>query len=126
MFKHILKKTLIAIATIWLIITISFTLVHTMPGDPIIFLIGEEEYYYLLDNNPAYLEQVTEKFGLNDDLPTQYAGLRSFLYQPEARHRKFPFRRVLDAAALRSDAHHLLHSRHGARHSRGHPPRRSV
>ncbi len=44
-----------------------------MPGDPIIFLIGEEEYYYLLDNNPAYLEQVTEKFGLNDDLPTQYA-----------------------------------------------------
>ena len=73
MFKHILKKTLIAIATIWLIITISFTLVHTMPGDPIIFLIGEEEYYYLLDNNPAYLEQVTEKFGLNDDLPTQYA-----------------------------------------------------
>ena len=73
MFKHILKKTFIAIATIWLIITISFTLVHTMPGDPIIFLIGEEEYYYLLDNNPAYLEQVTEKFGLNDDLPTQYA-----------------------------------------------------
>ena len=73
MFKHILKKTLIAIATIWLIITISFTLVHTMTGDPIIFLIGEEEYYYLLDNNPAYLEQVTEKFGLNDDLPTQYA-----------------------------------------------------
>ena len=43
LFKHILKKTLIAIATIWLIITISFTLVHTMPGDPIIFLIGEEE-----------------------------------------------------------------------------------
>ena len=73
LLKHILKKTLIAVATIWLIITISFTLVHTMPGDPIIFLIGEEEYYYLLDNNPAYLEQVTEKFGLNDDLPTQYA-----------------------------------------------------
>lgn len=135
MFKHILKKTLIAIATIWLIITISFTLVHTMPGDPIIFLIGEEEYYYLLDNNPAYLEQVTEKFGLNDDLPTQYARyMKSVLtldfglsyIQPEARHRKFPFRRVLDAAALRSDAHHLLHSRRGARHSRGHPPRRSV
>ena len=72
MVKHILKKTLIALLTIYLIITISFVLVHTMPGNPIIFLIGEEEYYYLMDNNPAYLEQVTEKYGLNDDLMTQY------------------------------------------------------
>ena len=70
---HILKKALIALLTIWLIITISFVLVHTMPGDPIIFLIGEEEYYYLLDNDPAYLDQLVEKYGLNDDMGTQYA-----------------------------------------------------
>ena len=44
LLKHILKKTLIAVATIWLIITISFTLVHTMPGNPIIFLIGDEGF----------------------------------------------------------------------------------
>lgn len=73
MLRHVLKKTLIAVATIWLIITISFTLVHTMPGDPIIFLIGEEEYYYLLDNDPAYLEQLVDKYGLNDRLSVQYA-----------------------------------------------------
>ncbi|MGI6671675.1 MAG: ABC transporter permease [Christensenellales bacterium] len=72
MFRHVLKKTLIAIATIWIIITISFILVHTMPGDPIIFLIGEEEYYYLLDNNPAYLEQLINKYGLNDSLDVKY------------------------------------------------------
>lgn len=73
LLRHVLKKTLIAVATIWLIITISFTLVHTMPGDPIIFLIGEEEYYYLLDNDPAYLEQLVDKYGLNDRLSVQYA-----------------------------------------------------
>lgn len=72
MLRHILKKTVIAVLTIWLIITISFTLVHTMPGDPIIFLIGEEEYYYLLDNNPAYLDQLIDKYGLNDSLGVQY------------------------------------------------------
>ena len=47
--------------------------IHTMPGDPIIYLIGEEEYYYLLDNDPAFLEQQIEKYGLNDSLPVQYA-----------------------------------------------------
>lgn len=73
MLRHILKKALIALATIWIIITISFVLVHTMPGDPIVFLIGEEEYYYLLDNDPGYLEQLTEKYGLNDGLDVQYA-----------------------------------------------------
>lgn len=72
MLRHVLKKALIAAFTIWLIVTISFTLVHTMPGDPIIFLIGEEEYYYLMDNNPAYLEQLTEKYGLNDSMAVQY------------------------------------------------------
>lgn len=73
MLRHILKKTLIALATIWLIITISFTLVHTMPGDPIIFLIGEEEYYYLLDSDPEYLDRLVEKYGLDDSLSVQYA-----------------------------------------------------
>ena len=72
MLRHILKKTLIALATIWIIITISFVLVHTMPGNPIVFLIGEEEYYYLMDNDPGYLEQLTEKYGLNDGLDVQY------------------------------------------------------
>lgn len=72
MVRHILKKTAVAVLTIWLIITISFALVHTMPGDPIIFLIGEEEYYYLLDNDPEYLNQLVDKYGLNDSLAVQY------------------------------------------------------
>lgn len=72
MLHHVIRKTVISAALIWLIITISFLLVHTMPGDPIVFLIGEEEYYYLLDKDPAYLEQLIEKYGLHDSLGVQY------------------------------------------------------
>ncbi|MDO5425381.1 MAG: ABC transporter permease [Eubacteriales bacterium] len=72
MWKHVLKKVVIALATIYLIITISFVLVHVMPGDPVIHLVGQEEYYYLLDNDPAYLEKLIEKYGLNDSLQVQY------------------------------------------------------
>lgn len=72
MKKHILKKAAAALATIYLIITVSFLLVHIMPGDPVIHLVGQEEYYYLLDNDPSYLEKQIEKYGLNDNLGTQY------------------------------------------------------
>ncbi|MBS5522233.1 MAG: ABC transporter permease [Clostridiales bacterium] len=72
MAKHVLKKLLIALVTIYVIITLSFILVHIMPGDPIIHLVGQEEYYYLLDNDPETLHRMAEKFGLNDSLPVQY------------------------------------------------------
>lgn len=70
--KQILKKMVIALLTIYLIITISFVLVHVMPGDPIIHLVGQEEYYYLLDNDPETLNKMIEKYGLDDSLTVQY------------------------------------------------------
>lgn len=70
--KHIIKKCLIALLTVYIIITISFLLVHMMPGDPVIHLVGQEEYYYLLDNAPETFNDLIEKYGLNDSLPTQY------------------------------------------------------
>lgn len=69
---HIAKKILIAFATIYIIVTLSFILVHIMPGDPIVYLVGQEEYYSLRDENPEELERLEEKYGLNDSLPTQY------------------------------------------------------
>lgn len=70
--RHILRRTTIAVLTVYLIITISFILVHVMPGDPVIHLVGQEEYYYLLDNDPVYLERQIERYGLNESLPVQY------------------------------------------------------
>ena len=52
MTRHIAQKIAMAFVTIFVIITISFFLVHIMPGDPVIHLVGQEEYYYLLDNDP--------------------------------------------------------------------------
>lgn len=70
--KKLLIKILGALFTIYLIISISFCLIHFMPGEPIINLVGQEEYYYLLENNPEELQRITEKYGLNDSMAVQY------------------------------------------------------
>lgn len=44
MTRHIAQKIATAFVTIYVIITISFFLVHIMPGDPVIHLVGQEEY----------------------------------------------------------------------------------
>ena len=43
--KIIINRILISIGTIFLIITISFFLVNSMPGDPLVNIMGDEEYY---------------------------------------------------------------------------------
>ena len=40
MTRHIAQKIATAFVTIFVIITISFFLVHIMPGDPVIHLVG--------------------------------------------------------------------------------------
>ena len=66
------KKFLYAICTVYMIISLSFLLIHIMPGKPIMYLVGQEEYYYLLDQYPAELEALKLKFGLDDSLWVQY------------------------------------------------------
>ena len=72
MTRHIAQKIATAFVTIFVIITISFFLVHIMPGDPVIHLVGQEEYYYLLDNDPETLNKLIARYGLDDSLPVQY------------------------------------------------------
>ena len=63
MTRHIAQKIATAFVTIYVIITISFFLVHIMPGDPVIHLVGQEEYYYLLDNDPETLNKLIARYG---------------------------------------------------------------
>ena len=66
MAKLWLKRLLGALLTIYVVITVSFFMVRFMPGDPLQHLVGQEEYYYLMENDPAELERLAEKYGLND------------------------------------------------------------
>ena len=56
------------LGTIFLIVTISFILVNLMPGDPLINIMGDDEYYKVKSSDPELLEQIAEKYGLNGSL----------------------------------------------------------
>lgn len=63
MGKYIFKRFLISILTIWIVVTVTFFLMHKIPGGP---FDGEKK---LPDHVKANLEQ---KFGLNEPLSKQY------------------------------------------------------
>ena len=66
MGKRIIRRTLASAATIFIIISINFLMVRFMPGNVMQHLIGQEEYYYLMEAAPEQLEQLAEKYGLSD------------------------------------------------------------
>lgn len=47
-------------------------MVRFMPGDPLVHLVGQERYYQLLEDSPAELDRIAERYGLNDTLSQQY------------------------------------------------------
>ncbi|BDF70290.1 ABC transporter permease [Oscillospiraceae bacterium] len=69
---HLFKKAVIAILTVYVVITVSFLMVRFMPGDPLVHLVGQERYYELLEDSPAELERIAQRYGLNDTLWEQY------------------------------------------------------
>ncbi len=72
MLKRIIRSALIAMATVFAIVTISFLMVRFMPGDPLMHLIGMDRYYDLMQDQPAELERIAERYGLDDSLAQQY------------------------------------------------------
>ena len=72
MALRILKKTGVAILTVYAVITVSFLMVRFMPGDPLIHLVGQDRYMELMETAPLELERIAERYGLNDSLWEQY------------------------------------------------------
>ncbi|PID82667.1 MAG: peptide ABC transporter permease [Clostridiales bacterium] len=70
--KTALNKISIALLTIFIIISLSFLLIRIMPGNTLLNIVGQEEYYYLLDHNPEELNRISMKYGLNESLGVQY------------------------------------------------------
>ena len=120
MTRHIAQKIATAFVTIYVIITISFFLVHIMPGDPVIHLVGQEEYYYLLDNDPETLNKLIARYGLDDSLPVQYGkylknivtlDFGTFLYEPETGGFQCSQSLKMDPSFVDSDLDHRRSSR---------------
>ena len=88
MAGHLCKRALIALLTIFIIITLSFLMVRFMPGDPLIHLVGEENYYYMKEFNPQELERLAEKYAMSGTLGQQYGNyLSSILSKLDLRDR---------------------------------------
>ena len=71
--KQWIARLLRPLAILFVIITVNFFITRLVPGDVVISILGETEYYRLLAENPARIEEVREKYGLDKPLPVQYA-----------------------------------------------------
>lgn len=72
MWRFLWKRVLIAAGTIFLIISINFFLVNSMPGDPLVNILGDEEYYKIKNSSPEILKEIKAKYGLDEGLPVRY------------------------------------------------------
>ena len=64
MLKYTLKRLLYMVLTLFIVITITFFLIHAIPGDPLSSLAR---------NLPAQVkENFYAKYGLNKSVPEQY------------------------------------------------------
>jgi len=68
---RLLKSFLKYFSLVLIIVTLNFMLPRVMPGDPMVFIFGEE-IYGIAVNNPELFAQFVEKYGLNLPLIEQY------------------------------------------------------
>jgi peptide/nickel transport system permease protein len=61
-----------ALALIMVVISINFALINFMPGDPIVLILGEQEYFRLLSSHPEVLNEVIAQYDLDKPLILQY------------------------------------------------------
>ena len=76
MNKHVVRVAgylLRALGLILVIVSLNFVLVHAMPGDPLIHILGEDEYFTLSAQYPEKLEAVKQQYSLHGSMPEQYA-----------------------------------------------------
>ena len=55
-----------------IVVSLNFLLIHLMPGEPLLHILGEEDYYYLLYQHPDHLAALGAAYGLQEPLWVQY------------------------------------------------------
>ncbi|MGH7267530.1 MAG: ABC transporter permease [Candidatus Rokuibacteriota bacterium] len=74
MLEFLAQRAFLSVLTLFLITVIVFTGVRLIPGDPARVMAGT-------DADPAGLEEIREKYGLNDPIPVQYLRWLGLLLQ---------------------------------------------
>ncbi|EMR73904.1 Oligopeptide transport system permease protein [Thaumarchaeota archaeon SCGC AB-539-E09] len=64
--KYIVKRALLAIPSIFFVLVLTFFLINSLTGNPLVLIIGEFE------TDPVYVERMMEKFGLNEPLHIRF------------------------------------------------------
>lgn len=70
--RYLVKRIAGYLATIVLILLLNFILIRVMPGDPMCYILGEEDYYAFYYNSPDYLEQLRAEYGLDGSIGHQF------------------------------------------------------
>lgn len=68
MGRFLVQRLAIAVVLVLLVATVVFALIHLMPGDPVLVILGSER-----TPDPAVVEAVRAKLGLDQPLAVQYA-----------------------------------------------------
>lgn len=66
--KYLIRSMLLVLA----IISINFFLIHIMPGDPLMHILGDDQYFTLLNQFPERLEEVRQQYSLDGDILEQF------------------------------------------------------
>ncbi len=76
MKSYIVKRLLLAIPTLWGVTLVTFLLMKSIPGDPVIGMVGERA-------DPAVIAQMRTNLGLDRPLAVQYVRYMSLLCRGE-------------------------------------------
>jgi len=72
MFRNLIKKFLLYLLTFFFICSLNFCLIHLMPGDAMIHLLGEEGYSQLNSHGEERLEALKADFGMDGSIGEKY------------------------------------------------------
>lgn len=67
MTPFVIRRLVLAMVQLLLVVTLVFLLLHLMPGDPVLVILGSEG-----QTNPDAVEAVRARLGLDQPLPMQY------------------------------------------------------
>ena len=102
LFRYLVRKFVGAILTIFLIMTVSFLLIHAAPGDPVLYMVGSAPV------SEEFIEMKRHELGLDRPLYVQYVDYMGRLFRLDFGYSYLQNTKVLDLILQRLPATILL------------------